>query len=174
MKECDERPILVDVDYVERVRAQWAEHLPEVDTSPADVAARVRRIAGLLDSQVDAELTEREVTRPELDVLTALRRTARPLRAGEVTTLTGAPGASITKRLDRLERAGLVARTVLERDRRGVVVELTDAGRELVDDVFPRQVALEDRALEHLTADQRAELGRLLAVVLRRLDPGEY
>ncbi|WP_251153215.1 MarR family transcriptional regulator [Cellulosimicrobium sp. Marseille-Q4280] len=161
------------MDYVERLREQWAEQLPEVDTSVADVTARLRRIAGLLDARVDAALDEREVSRPELDVLTALRRTGRPLRAGEVTTLTGAPGASITKRLDRLERAGLVARTVLERDRRGVVVELTDAGRALVDDVFPRQLALEEDALAGLSADDRATLAALLAPVLRRLDPVE-
>ena len=162
------------MDYVERVREQWAERLPGVDTSAADVTARLRRIAGLLDAQVDAALAEREVSRPELDVLAALRRTGRPLRAGEVTTMTGAPGASITKRLDRLERAGLVERTVLERDRRGVVVELTDAGRALVDDVFPHQLALEGRALVDLPDADRADLARLLAVVLRRLDPVDY
>lgn len=174
MKYLLRRSILVPVDYVERVRAQWAERLPEVDTSPADVAARVRRIAGLLDRQLDATLADREVTRAELDVLTALRRAGRALRAGEVMTLTGAPGASITKRLDRLERAGLVARTVLERDRRGVVVELTDAGCSLVDDLFPQQVALEARSLEPLAPEERDELARLLALVLRRLDPTEY
>ncbi|WP_069386292.1 MarR family winged helix-turn-helix transcriptional regulator [Cellulosimicrobium cellulans] len=162
------------MDYVERVREQWAEQLPGLDTSAAEVTARLRRISGLLDAQVDAALAEREVTRPELDVLAALRRTGRPLRAGEVTTMTGAPGASITKRLDRLERAGLVARTVLERDRRGVVVELTDAGRALVDDVFPHQVALEQRALADLSDADRATLARLLAVVLRRLDPADH
>ncbi|WP_454041101.1 MarR family winged helix-turn-helix transcriptional regulator [Cellulosimicrobium sp. Marseille-Q8652] len=162
------------MDYVERVREQWAEQLPEVDTSVADVTARLRRVAGLLDAQIDAALDEREVSRPELDVLTALRRSGRPLRAGEVTTLTGAPGASITKRLDRLERAGLVARTVPERDRRGVVVELTDAGRALVDDVFPRQLALEERALASLSDDDRVALAALLATVLRRLDPTEH
>jgi DNA-binding MarR family transcriptional regulator len=162
------------VDYVERVREQWAERIPGLDTSAADVTARLRRIAGLLDAQVDSALAEREVTRPELDVLAALRRSGRPLRAGEVTTMTGAPGASITKRLDRLERAGLVARTVLERDRRGVVVDLTDAGRELVDDVFPHQLELERRALEDLPDADRAALARLLAVVLHRLDPADY
>ncbi|WP_083648946.1 MarR family winged helix-turn-helix transcriptional regulator [Cellulosimicrobium sp. CUA-896] len=162
------------MDYVERVREQWAEQLPGLDTSAAEVTARLRRISGLLDAQVDAVLADREVTRPELDVLAALRRTGRPLRAGEVTTMTGAPGASITKRLDRLERAGLVARTVLERDRRGVVVELTDAGRALVDDVFPHQVALEHRALADLSDADRATLARLLAVVLRRVDPADH
>ncbi|MEL7975811.1 MarR family transcriptional regulator [Isoptericola sp. F-RaC21] len=166
--------ILFAVDYIERVRAQWAERLPHVDTSPADVGARVRRIAALLEAELADDLAARDLTRAELDVLTALRRTGRPLRAGEITTMTGSPGASITKRLDRLERAGLVERAVHERDKRGVLVALTTEGEELVDELFPRQVEHERAALEDLSEAERAELGRLLAVVLRRLDPRDY
>ncbi|MGF0116056.1 MarR family winged helix-turn-helix transcriptional regulator [Promicromonospora sp. Marseille-Q5078] len=162
------------MDYIERVRAQWAELLPEVDTSPAEVGARVRRIAALLEGELSDDLAGREVTRAELDVLTALRRSGRPLRAGEITTMTGSPGASITKRLDRLGRAGLVERTVHERDKRGVLVALTARGEELVDELFPRQVEHERTALADLSEPERAELGRLLAVVLRRLDPRDY
>jgi len=166
--------ILVAVDYIERVRAQWAELLPEVDTSPAEVGARVRRIAALLEGELSDDLAGREVTRAELDVLTALRRSGRPLRAGEITTMTGSPGASITKRLDRLGHAGLVERTVHARDKRGVLVALTARGEELVDELFPRQVEHERTALADLSEPERAELGRLLAVVLRRLDPRDY
>ncbi|MFF2452005.1 MarR family winged helix-turn-helix transcriptional regulator [Isoptericola sp. NPDC058082] len=162
------------MDYIERVRAQWAERLPGVDTSPADVGARVRRIAALLEVEVSGDLATRDVTRAELDVLTALRRSGRPLRAGEITTMTGSPGASITKRLDRLERAGLVERAVHERDKRGVLVALTVEGEELVDELFPRQIEHERAALVDLSEAERAELGRLLAVVLRRLDPRDY
>ncbi|WP_176168807.1 MarR family winged helix-turn-helix transcriptional regulator [Krasilnikoviella flava] len=166
--------ILVAVDYIERVRAQWAERLPDIDTSPAEVGARVRRIAALLEAELADDLAAEEVTRAELDVLTALRRSGRPLRAGEVTTMTGSPGASITKRLDRLERAGLVERAVHERDKRGVLVALTARGESLVDELFPRQIEHERSALTDLSVTERAELGRLLAVVLRRLDPRDY
>ncbi|MCK9792292.1 MarR family transcriptional regulator [Isoptericola sp. 4D.3] len=166
--------ILVTVDYIQRVRAQWAERLPGVDTSPAEVGARTRRIAALLEAELADDLAARDVTRAELDLLTALRRSGRPLRAGEITTMTGSPGASITKRLDRLERAGLVERAVHERDKRGVLVALTAAGEALVDELFPRQIEHERAALADLSQDERAELGRLLAVVLRRLDPRDY
>ncbi len=88
--------------------------------------------------------------------------------------MTGAPGASMTKRLARLEQGGLVERAVLERDRRGVVVALTPAGEALADELFPRQIAHERAVLTDLSEEERAELGRLLAVVLRRLDPVDY
>ncbi|WP_278236754.1 MarR family transcriptional regulator [Isoptericola sp. AK164] len=162
------------MDYIERVRARWAELLPDVDTAPAETGARIRRIAGLLEAALAGELAAHDVSRAELDVLTALRRADRPLRAGEITTMTGSPGASITKRLGRLERDGLVERAVHERDRRGVVVALTDRGRAVVDELFPRQVEHERAAVADLSAAERAELARLLAVVLRRLDPQDY
>ncbi|MEK8228337.1 MarR family transcriptional regulator [Oerskovia sp. M15] len=115
------------MDYVERLREQWEEQMPDVDMSPADSIGRITRIAALLAESSDAALAQLSLTRPEFEVLTALRR-AGDLRAREVTTITRAPGASITKRLDHLQREGLVERTVVERDRRGVLLSLTEEG----------------------------------------------
>lgn len=162
------------MDFVGRVRAQWADQLPDVDTSSAEIAARIARIAALLEERGVETLARHGLNRPEFDVLAALRRAGRPLRAGEVQTMTRAPGASVTKRLDRLERAGLVARTVPERDRRGVLLELTDSGTALVDELFPVQLEVERRTIADLSEAEQETLGRLLGVVLRRLDPTDY
>ena len=162
------------MDYVERLREQWAEQMPDVDVSPADSIGRITRIAALLAEASDAALAQRSLTRPELEVLTALRRAGRPLRAREVTTITRAPGASISKRLDHLQREGLVERTVVERDRRGVLLSLPEAGTRLVDELFPAQLDRERAALGGLTGDERERLAELLAIVLRRVDPVEY
>jgi len=161
-------------DYVDRLRAQWAERLPELDTRAADVVARILRIAALVGHAHERALEAEDLNRGEFELLAALRRADRPLRAREITTVTESPGASITKRIDRLERAGLVERTVPERDRRGVLVSLTPAGVELVDRLFPAQVAREGAALTGLDAAERARLAELLSVVLRTLDPAAY
>ena len=161
-------------DYVDRLRAQWAERLPGLDTASADVVARILRIAALVGQTNERALEDEGLNRGEFELLTALRRADRPLRAREITTVTESPGASITKRLDRLERAGLVERTVPERDRRGVLVALTSAGATLVDRVFPEQVAREGAVVAGLDEDGRERLGELLGVVLRALDPMPY
>lgn len=161
-------------DYVDRLRAQWGERIPGLDTSPAEVVARVLRIGALVGHAHDRALDEEGLTRGEFELLAALRRADHPLRAREITTVTESPGASITKRLDRLERAGLVERTVPERDRRGVLVALTAAGISLVDRLFPEQVAREAAAVSALSVDERDQLGALLGVVLRTLDPVAY
>ena len=92
----------------------------------------------------------------EYVVLAALRRAGPPYQMSP-TALYGAvilSSGGITKRLDRLEQAGLVERIPDPADRRGGLVALTDKGRERVD----RAV------IEHLDDDgsaaERAVRGR--------------
>ena len=74
--------------------------------------------------------------------------------------------ASVTHRVGRLEAAGLVARTPNPGDRRGVLVGLTPAGRELADRAVEVLVGIENRTVEGLTAGERRELARLLRKLL--------
>jgi DNA-binding MarR family transcriptional regulator len=69
---------------------------------------------------------------------------------------------AVSKRLDRLEGAGLVERRVSTGDRRSRIVALTDKGRELIDRAAPEHFANEARLLEPLTPGERATLARLL------------
>lgn len=158
------------MDYVDRLRAEWARTLPEVDTSPAEVVARISRIASLMTAHVDEALVGCGLTRTELDLLSALRRADRPMRASEVSTVTQASGAAITKRGDALERAGLIHREVPDRDRRGVLLSLTDEGRATVDRLIPLRTAVEREAIEDLDPDDAAQLAALLSRVLVRVD----
>ncbi|WP_029289432.1 MarR family winged helix-turn-helix transcriptional regulator [Cellulomonas sp. HZM] len=160
------------MDAVERARAQWAGHRPDVDTTGMAVAARVRRLAALLERAHDDGLGTHGVTTGEFEVLAALRRADRPLRAHEVATLTASPGATLTKRLDRLGAAGLVVRETLARDRRGVLVSLSDEGRSLVDAAFPEQASRELAVLSGLDDDERATLTDLLTRVLATAERG--
>ena len=79
---------------------------------------------------------------------------------------------AITKRLDRLELVGLVARRTSERDGRGRVVGLTPAGRRVIDDAFTEHMANERRLLEALPSQEarvlEAILTRWLGAVERR------
>ena len=76
-----------------------------------------------------------------------------------------------TKRLDRLERAGLVERTPDPDDRRGVIITLTEAGHELIDRVTEAHMANENRLLGGLGADEREQLADLLRKLGLSLPP---
>ncbi|KQS68472.1 hypothetical protein ASG41_05740 [Modestobacter sp. Leaf380] len=77
----------------------------------------------------------------------------------------------MSKRLDRLERDGLVARSRDDADGRGRVVHLTDAGRRVIDEAFADHVANEARLLADLTPQQAVALEELLTAWLARVEP---
>jgi DNA-binding MarR family transcriptional regulator len=158
------------VDSVDRLRADWEREAPELDVAPIAVAGRITRIAALLAARAEADLAAADLSRGEFDLLCALRRAGRPLRATEVSTITAASGAAITKRADTLVRAGLVARTVPSRDRRGVLLELTAAGRVTVDRLMPEHLAREAEALDGLGPADAGRLADLLSRVLVRVE----
>ena len=162
------------MDFAERAARQWAQRYPHVDSSHILVVGRILRIAAAVTARSEVELAEHGLTRGEFDLLCALRRADSPLRPGEITTVTGASPAAITKRLDRLSGYGLVGREQAEHDRRSVLVSLTEAGRTMVDTVFPAVAANEAQALTGLDPAQSGELAELLGIVLATVDPEDF
>ncbi len=71
----------------------------------------------------------------------------------------------MTTVLDNLERRGLVVRRREKDDRRCLMVHLTDAGRRLMERLFPRHVADVVHDFEVLTAAEQEELRRLCRVL---------
>jgi DNA-binding MarR family transcriptional regulator len=97
-------------------------------------------------------------------VLATLRRAGPPyrLRPSEFTTTLMLTSSGTTKRLDRLEQAGLIARTPDPGDRRGTLITLTEAGHELLDTAIEAHVANEHRQLAVLSGAEQRELAGLL------------
>lgn len=77
---------------------------------------------------------------------------------------------AMTKRVDRLERDGLVTRRPSESDGRGRVVALTAAGKELIDRAFAEHMRNERRLVEELTPEEAAHLEALLTTWLTRFE----
>jgi DNA-binding MarR family transcriptional regulator len=81
--------------------------------------------------------------------------------------------AGMTSRIDRLERRGLVRRLPDPDDRRGVIVELTDQGLEVVDTAVAA-IAVSDRELlERFDPEELALLEGLLRKLLGGLELSE-
>jgi DNA-binding MarR family transcriptional regulator len=68
----------------------------------------------------------------------------------------------MTKIVDRLERRKLVQRTPDPTDRRGVLVALTDDGREFSAKASDAYGVGRDRILKHLTKEERETIERVL------------
>ncbi|MGB8946467.1 MAG: MarR family transcriptional regulator, partial [Streptomyces sp.] len=141
-----------------------------IDTGPMEVIGRINRCAALLQQAEDAPLRRVGLTRPEFDLLGALRRTGHELTPGELARETFSSGAAVTKRLKQLQERGLVDRRADTRDRRVSHVGLTDAGRDLVDSLLPDQLAYETVVLAGVDQDGQAQLSALLGDLLRQLE----
>jgi DNA-binding MarR family transcriptional regulator len=82
-----------------------------------------------------------------------------------------APGPDVTRMLDRLDSAGLVARKRDKKDRRVVHTELTENGENLLQSAGPAVRKVELTVFDGLTDSERAQLAVLLQGV-RRNCPG--
>ncbi|AZG45307.1 MarR family winged helix-turn-helix transcriptional regulator [Gordonia insulae] len=152
-------------DLVDRIQQEWERAYPGLDVGPIGVLGRIHHIAAVSSHRLDRHLEPHGVSRSEYDVLSALARSDRALRASEVVSTTMLSGASITKITESLSRRGLLERRRSERDGRVVLLEPTDAGRRLVDAELPRRLADDERALAGLTPDERQTLAALLRKV---------
>jgi DNA-binding MarR family transcriptional regulator len=88
------------------------------------------------------DLAEEELTLEEFDVLVHLawaRGGVLPLRALVASLVSGyqLSRSGLTRLLDRMERDGLVERSLSREDRRQFDVTITDQGREVFDRVWP-------------------------------------
>ncbi|WP_068273808.1 MarR family winged helix-turn-helix transcriptional regulator [Aldersonia kunmingensis] len=157
-------------DYVDRMRGDLRAVLPDLDTASIDVFGRIARIGAQVSQLVDRSLAPAGISRAEFEVLSALVRSPRPLRASEVMSTTMLSGASITKLADRLTTAGLLERLKFERDARVVLLAPTAAGRELVERELPLRLDREWHLLADLSPNEVHDLAALLRRVSERVE----
>jgi DNA-binding MarR family transcriptional regulator len=150
-------------DRVDRLIAGWAREWPALDTSPAAVVGRVGRLTRFFDAGLTRTFEGFGLTRADFDVLAALRRSGRPYRLPQKALMR--QSGTMSFRVDRLQRAGLVRRSPDPHDRRGALVTLTAKGRRRFAAAAPAHLANENRMLSALSRRERD----LLISLLRRL-----
>ena len=108
----------------------------------------------------------------QYNVLRILRGEGKPMRVLDVAerTITEVPG--ITGLVDRLEKAGFVARARCTEDRRVVYVAITPAGLKVLAELDAPLAELHHQLMKHLNRDELKELVRLLEKVRAPLDGG--
>lgn len=160
-----------DNDRIDQLVGQWAGERPDLDLDTMALIARLGRAAQLVNGRIDELAAEYGVHRGEGDVLFALRRSGPPYRlsptrlANALLVTTG----TMTNRLDRLEKRGLIVRVPNPGDRRSLDVELTAEGKRLVDEAVTRHGANEREMLAPLTKRDRADLDRVTRKLIAHL-----
>jgi DNA-binding MarR family transcriptional regulator len=150
----------------------WREAQPELEVGALQVTGRLSRIGQLLARRQESVFGRFGLNRGEVGALSALRIAAPPHRLSPTRLGRGLmlSSAGVTSRIDRLERRGLVRRLDDPDDRRGVIVELTDQGLEVVDAAVAAITISDRQLLERLDAPEVAQLEATLRKLLGGLE----
>src|SRR2546428_7361105 len=147
-------------DWTEELLARWAKEQPGLDLRPYLATARISRMAQHIARSQETVFARFGLNRGEVGVLSALRTAGAKDRLSPTRLFKGLmlSSAGMTSRLDRLEKRGYVKRTRHPNDRRGVLVELTESGRHVLDMAVKADTAPERELLAGPSAARRKGL----------------
>ena len=151
-------------DWTDQALDRWAAVSSKLEAEPSQVVERIGRIALQLGRWQDELFSRYALNRGEVGVLYALRSVGPPHRLSptQLSKILMLTSAGVTNRLDGLERRGLLVRGPDPEDRRGVVVELTEAGSQLAEQAVGAFAESQGTLLSGLTVQEVKTLGRLL------------
>jgi DNA-binding MarR family transcriptional regulator len=150
------------------LQAELKQHKP-FKSLQEEAHLSIQRTAALLEHAFEAALKPHRITATQYNVLRILRG-AEPdgLCRSEIGDRLVRQVPDVTRLLDRLEEAKLIARHRGGEDRRYVLTRITRAGLHLLDDTEDRIVEIHGEQLGHLDEAQLRKLISLLAAVRRR------
>jgi DNA-binding MarR family transcriptional regulator len=159
-------------DAVDAIVAAWRRERPDLDPTAKHVTGRIVRLASIFQDAFAAAFAPLGITDGDYGVLATLRRAGAPYRLTptDLAKHRMMTSGGMTAAIDRLERRSLVARSPNPDDRRGSLVELTDAGRTTVDAAMALHAETEQRLVAALGATERHDLERLLRTLLLAVD----
>ncbi|MEU9139541.1 MarR family transcriptional regulator [Streptomyces sp. NPDC048404] len=131
-----------------------------------DLFIKLIRAAASVEARTSGPLTAAGLTTSQFGALETLYYVG-PLPAGRLAEKHLKSPNNFTVVISNLEKRGLVRREKAPHDRRVVMIELTDAGREVVEGVMPTYVRTIVDDLDGLTAQEQEQLAGLLRKVGR-------
>jgi DNA-binding MarR family transcriptional regulator len=158
-----------ELDALDEKLVVWAHEIPDLDPLTEGIVERIHHLAHEFDESMAETLAVSSLDRRSFRLLEKLRSVGPPYRrsagmlAADLRLSTGA----MTNRLDRLETAGLIRRLPDPTDRRGTLIEPTEAGHAAWDETVGTQARHEAMIAAVLTEPEREELHRLLRRLMR-------
>lgn len=126
-----------------------------------DLFIALNRATQWINAHADRDIRRYGLNRTEFGVLELLyHKGSQPLQqiGGKVLMSSG----NITYVIDKLELKNYVKRKASTEDRRLIFAEITDAGKELMEDVFPKHAVIIDQAVNGLSPDEKKAVSQLL------------
>lgn len=160
-------------DHVSSIVEAWHRERPELQTSSMEVLGRIGRIALLADRELRRTIASYGLTSGTFNVLASLRRAGGDhcMHPSDLTASLWVTSGAVSKRIDKLEKMGLVTRSTHASDRRSITVCLTENGRKIIDEAMERHLENGATALSSvLVAEEMEQLTELLCRLLRSIE----
>jgi len=158
-----------ELDHIDKTLVVWAREIPDLDPLTEGIVERIQILAKAFDRSMDETLGELGLERRAYYLLGQLRSHGAPYRRtpGQLAAEMRLSSGAMTNRLDRLEEAGLIRRLPDPSDRRGTLVEPTEAGHAAWERTVGTQARREAMFASVLDVPEREELQRLLRRLMR-------
>jgi DNA-binding MarR family transcriptional regulator len=130
---------------------------PQTDVEGLRITGRILRLARYLEAAREETLGEYGLSVGDFDMLATLRRRAvdDAIKIRDLQQSLMLSSGGTTKRLDRLENAGLIERHPDPHDRRGTLITLSPQGFELISAAVPAVVEREARFVAESVGSKR-------------------
>ena len=157
------------LDYLDDALVIWAREIPDLDPVTEGIVERIHILAHNFNVSSEETLREFGLDRRAFRLLGRLRSSGPPYQrsAGMLANDMQLSSGAMTNRLDRMEKAGLIRRLDDPNDRRGTLVEPTDAGHAAWDQTVGTQARREAMIAAVLTDKERGQLHGLLRKLMR-------
>jgi|SRR5450756_2542234 len=163
-------------DSVDRHIEHWQREIPELDPLTEGIITRMQMLLRHLKQTRHATLANTHgLEEYEYATLHFLGGCGPDHRAtpSDIATWQQMSPSGITGRLDALEKRGFIRRLPSPTDRRKVIVELTEQGRQAWRSTFDPQANEEARVFAALTASEQEQLNDMLRRMMQVVDrPG--
>ncbi len=158
----------MDQDIIDHIVALWKKEEKDKDFSSTLIIGRILRLSQYIRKKEDEVLSQYNMDMGQFDVLAALKRmggdySSTPKQIKEMIIVSS---GALTNRLAQLEKAGLIARSLDNNDRRSIKVQLTKEGLALIKETLDVILNLEKQIIKQLSATEQQETQQTLKKLL--------
>ncbi|KOC89519.1 MarR family winged helix-turn-helix transcriptional regulator [Winslowiella iniecta] len=159
-------------DAVDVILEQWRRERPDLDASPMGPIGRLKRCTLLLEPRIEAAFTPFGLARWQFDMLATLRRSGAPFCLSPTALFSALmiTSGTMTHRLKLLEASELIVRLPNPDDARSMLVQLSEKGLALIDQVVEVHVENERQILAAIPEKTLQELDNALSMLMLSLE----
>lgn len=143
---------------------------------PAALFTRLQRVVMHLETLQHESMQDFDITFGDFVILATLRKEPAPheLPVTRLAEYILRPMGSITQAVDRVEKRGLVRRSPDARDRRKVLIALTDDGVTFAEEAFGAYEDVRNRVLDRLTGAEQRSIDDAVTRLLEALEADHW